>query len=1442
MPGQGRRIWQFSQFRFRVVYSIPQVRLLPGLWLDISAHVRPLPPDAATLPNLRVQKFSSTLAALAGEASWVSFVRAVQHTAGRSLRYVMVEGDADRCPSDLPVVPMQLSMRDVVVTAISAGMECTDIIFQSQSISMQGDAGTITSSRHPVLGALIHYAPNQALECHGIQIAGGTIQGNWVARMLDVVTVAGHRYDLVDRKHYEEDEGSWMKASQSRSPNLLGKRGGILRIPPSSTVRKRRPMRGSAADHDKGNRANEDMNPAPSVGPLKSSEKKGLSTVQRPQDGTWHLVSEAADPITDDARVLQPISLKRPSSNESPISPDNTLTSLRRQLRRAKRRSKQMNTKPILPVSQPTYNVQDDPTDSQQSEARHETQVNFELKSDPLSPSPHDRSGPGAQSGKSDENPEISVPAPQPDDGEQDGIPKHLNRRSSHIQTSPRIPLLLTDGSTYVGQTSALPEGLVSPKWDKEMLQDQARHDFVTDKWQQTFQQRRKERSRGRSHNDRDGHSASRKRATRASIRHASRDEARGTKLGKAVRQRKLAIKERRRRSSPKLSGEYYNVALGDRQDHRYHMSLSPEYGSDEALSHHQYTVSNSRRGTNDWSSSSSSPESERFTGHKATSDEVSTFTGGRALVLKSRLPVERGRRRNSELYKAMAGTDERTGSNVYSRPQAYGGHAASNSIERGRKRVRVLDPGKDDSALVLRQPSPSSPLEEVMPSRPALRPPTKNFPEDPDFIRPGVAAAESARRSDGIPEGARWTKIRRELVDAEVLERGRERYEEREDYIIILRVLSRKEVEQYAAETQELRAQQRTSSYRGEESRSISGNDASSEDSDDSQESFVRQRDLEAGTLNTAFHGLESQRTRPKNHHDSQDGDMDISTGRPTGSRYNRSVPPIDTDQRSIPREQSLKDVGILTYAEEIMFLQSDHVLKKLTACTEQCKDVATTLQFVRSVQPDLGTYMMDVYDIIKDTNTSVKAVLIHIGPLRENKRIADVVLGELDTLVLGLRSSLDVLQTNFDLFDITSLTSDERRAAWTSTLTLFESRHGYPLIDYLGIIRSFSVEIASNIQAGIFTSPEADLLKERLSKAIDKRRATSTSTSAPENFPQRNTSQFRSRYFRSPSRFTDSPVHSPMERDFHDSGVHDEVPKYEPWWSPRDPAAPKPATSSSHSRTDTDNSSEDETDMSTTTSASSRITYTGEMKWFWICQADVLPGYFATPWKTAFSCAECIGTISVLLKSLESFTNGSNFGYVPIQYHNRQWIRLGNTTYPSYAHNAAGGVVVAGTYKASVFDAFKSLIAPLELLQSYDYQVNRNFSSSAQAIIDATAEIMGLDSWLSISGRQSEIFDGPSSLLRTLPTLIQQIATDFHLEFTSVDRTSKDGGSRIIETISESFLGYLKEQQLSDAEQLFCIVALLRAAKMALCVARGTDTAMLREVLVHDVQVYLA
>jgi hypothetical protein len=98
-----------------------------------------------------------------------------------------------------------------------------------------------------------------------------------------------------------------------------------------------------------------------------------------------------------------------------------------------------------------------------------------------------------------------------------------------------------------------------------------------------------------------------------------------------------------------------------------------------------------------------------------------------------------------------------------------------------------------------------SFPISESKPRKGILRPPRERFPEDPLPIREGVAQLAKATE-DGIPPDARWTKISRRLVNPEALDLGKERYEAREGFVIVLRVLSREEVQGYAEVTQLIR------------------------------------------------------------------------------------------------------------------------------------------------------------------------------------------------------------------------------------------------------------------------------------------------------------------------------------------------------------------------------------------------------------------------------------------------------------------------------------------------------------------------------------------------------------------------------------------------------------------------------------------------------------
>lgn len=101
-------------------------------------------------------------------------------------------------------------------------------------------------------------------------------------------------------------------------------------------------------------------------------------------------------------------------------------------------------------------------------------------------------------------------------------------------------------------------------------------------------------------------------------------------------------------------------------------------------------------------------------------------------------------------------------------------------------------------------QPSPDTLMPNHRPVKGILRPPREKFPWDQLPVREGVAALSKRK---GIPPDARWTKIDRKLVNPEALETGNERYEERQDYVIVLRVLTKDEIEAYAIKTAEIRA-----------------------------------------------------------------------------------------------------------------------------------------------------------------------------------------------------------------------------------------------------------------------------------------------------------------------------------------------------------------------------------------------------------------------------------------------------------------------------------------------------------------------------------------------------------------------------------------------------------------------------------------------------------
>lgn len=125
------------------------------------------------------------------------------------------------------------------------------------------------------------------------------------------------------------------------------------------------------------------------------------------------------------------------------------------------------------------------------------------------------------------------------------------------------------------------------------------------------------------------------------------------------------------------------------------------------------------------------------------------------------------------------------------SKEDVRGRDAASPSADE--KQVRVVSPPRDK--------------DEKKPIKGILKQPKPQFPEEPNPVREGVAPHKDDKTKGNVPPGARWTKINRKLVNPEALTIGKERFEVRDDFVIVLRVLSKEEIEAYTAATAQLRS-----------------------------------------------------------------------------------------------------------------------------------------------------------------------------------------------------------------------------------------------------------------------------------------------------------------------------------------------------------------------------------------------------------------------------------------------------------------------------------------------------------------------------------------------------------------------------------------------------------------------------------------------------------
>lgn len=146
---------------------------------------------------------------------------------------------------------------------------------------------------------------------------------------------------------------------------------------------------------------------------------------------------------------------------------------------------------------------------------------------------------------------------------------------------------------------------------------------------------------------------------------------------------------------------------------------------------------------------------------------------------------------------------EEKTRSRSPSEERTSAAASAVSSREHSRSRELIVPPPEGRHVRLVSPPKETS---DDKPLRGILKQPRTKFPEEQNPVREGVAPHKEDKKLKDAPAGARWTKINRKIVNPEALTVGKERFEVRDDFVIVLRVLGKEEIQAYAAATQVLR------------------------------------------------------------------------------------------------------------------------------------------------------------------------------------------------------------------------------------------------------------------------------------------------------------------------------------------------------------------------------------------------------------------------------------------------------------------------------------------------------------------------------------------------------------------------------------------------------------------------------------------------------------
>ncbi|KAI8958598.1 hypothetical protein F5Y11DRAFT_351344 [Daldinia sp. FL1419] len=235
-----------------------------------------------------------------------------------------------------------------------------------------------------------------------------------------------------------------------------------------------------------------------------------------------------------------------------------------------------------------------------------------------------------------------------------------------------------------------------------------------------------------------------------------------------------------------------------------------------------------------------------------------------------------------------------------------------SASVERtsadSHEESRGRDPTTAEKEKQVRVVSPPREKSEQKPIKGILKTPSAKFPEEQNPIREGVAPHKDDKTKKDVPPGARWTKINRKLINPAALELGKERFEVRDDFVIVLRVLSKTEIQKYATDTAKIRADKRREFEKQYGSdRNYDSHREDRDYSDDERRRRLRRDPLEDENEYRRYRDRDEDRDRHRRLHRHNSDDDDDARGRraieydvPTNGRHDaRPHRPTKADDR---------------------------------------------------------------------------------------------------------------------------------------------------------------------------------------------------------------------------------------------------------------------------------------------------------------------------------------------------------------------------------------------------------------------------------------------------------------------------------------------------------------------------------------------------------------